>query len=274
MPDQASGALAVPVPSVPHAPPLPPSAPPPISAAKPLAARETFETLTRVARATSARILDGVSGYSMASAWFDWGVHLMKSPGRSLEIGQTMAREASRLALLPLTALAGDAPTDGRASPGDHDRFGDPDWSAWPYVVWKEQFNALRAVADAATQPLRGVAAIDEKRVAFMAEQALEAVSPANIPALNPVVNRRTRDEAGMNLVRGMEYLAEDVVRAVTGAASAADSAFTLGETMAATPGEVVYRNGLMELIQYAPATAEVRREPVLIVPAWISPAT
>ncbi|MEQ9121095.1 MAG: poly-beta-hydroxybutyrate polymerase N-terminal domain-containing protein, partial [Alphaproteobacteria bacterium] len=122
MSDRTSGGLPALLPEAPHAPVLPPSAPPPASTAKPLAVRETFETVTRVARATTARILDGVSGYSMASAWFDWGAHLIKSPGRSLEIGQTMAREASRLTLLPLTSLAGGAPADAHAAPGGHDR--------------------------------------------------------------------------------------------------------------------------------------------------------
>lgn len=251
--------------AVPAAPP--PSAPPPVAGDRRTRPRESFETVTRVARATAARTFDGVSAHAMGSAWFDWACHLQRAPGRCMEIAQATAQQSARMAMLPLAAATGAIKANGG---GGRDRFADAGWNGWPYLWWREQHRALQTVADVATAPLRGVSEINARRVAFMAAQAVEAASPTNNPVLNPAVARRTRDEMGANLVRGFERWMADVARRATGVEEPAPSGFKVGEDVAATPGAVVYRNRLMELIQYAPATAEVRKEPILIVPAWI----
>jgi poly[(R)-3-hydroxyalkanoate] polymerase subunit PhaC len=103
-----------------------------------------------------------------------------------------------------------------------------------------------------------------------MVHQSLDAFSPSNVAWLNPVVIERTINEGGANLVRGMRNLFEDWGRAVTMAPPEPNKSFRISETLAATPGQVIYRNELMELIQYSPTTPNVLAEPVLIVPAWI----
>ena len=94
--------------------------------------------------------------------------------------------------------------------------------------------------------------------------------SPSNSPLTNPEVLERTAKEGGMNLLRGMQNMAEDWQRAIGGERPPGVENFVPGQQVAVTPGKVVYRNRLIELIQYEPTTDRVRPEPVLIVPAWI----
>ena len=107
-------------------------------------------------------------------------------------------------------------------------------------------------------------------RVSFMADQFLDVICPSNVPWLNPVVIERTIRDSGKNILRGMSNLFEDILRAVAVQPATPVADFRVGENIAATPGEVVYRNELMELIQYRPSTKDVIGEPVLIIPAWI----
>ena len=99
--------------------------------------------------------------------------------------------------------------------------------------------------------------------------QMVDMFSPSNVPWLNPEVIRATVETGGANFAAGFENLLADLQQATGGAPSGAE-AFRIGKDLAATPGKVVFRNELIELIQYAPTTPEVGREPVLIVPAWI----
>ena len=98
----------------------------------------------------------------------------------------------------------------------------------------------------------------------------LDMMAPPNSILTNPEVQRETLREGGRNLLRGARHLREDAMLAATGQRPAGMEAFVVGETVAATPGKVVFRNHLIELIQYAPTTGTVRPEPILLVPAWI----
>src|SRR3974377_245243 len=106
--------------------------------------------------------------------------------------------------------------------------------------------------------------------LAFCSRQLLDMVAPSNFPFINPEILERTISTGGFNLVKGMQNLVEDWERAVSGKKPLGTERFLVGKNVAATPGKVVYRNGLIELIQYAPVTKGVRPEPILIVPAWI----
>ena len=109
-----------------------------------------------------------------------------------------------------------------------------------------------------------------EQVVSFVTRQLLDAVSPANFIATNPEALETTIREAGQNLVHGAMNFFADWERAAGGKPPLGAEAFQPGQTVAVSKGQVVYRNRLIELIQYAPETAEVYGEPVLIVPAWI----
>jgi len=212
-------------------------------------------------RAFVARSAGGVSAYSTASAWFDWMWHASLAPGRGIEIGLEAAREAAKVSLSAIT------PDSKQSEVKDH-RFEGPDWEKMPYRYWRDSFLAAERIATLATQTVPGMQPENARRVAFLAHQAMALASPANNPVTNPVVLRATLAESGANLTRGAKALAEDLRHNVSG--EEPSSSIRLGIDAASTPGTVVYRNEIMELIQYAPETDMVSPEPVLVVPAWI----
>jgi polyhydroxyalkanoate synthase len=114
------------------------------------------------------------------------------------------------------------------------------------------------------------MAPIDRTRMAFMTRQLMDALAPHNLPFVNPDMWRQTLKEGGMNLVRGAGNALDDMARQADRRPPAGSERFKVGETVAVTPGQVVFRNELIELIQYEPSTPAVHLEPVVIVPAWI----
>jgi polyhydroxyalkanoate synthase len=121
-----------------------------------------------------------------------------------------------------------------------------------------------------ATTGVPGLSLQHERMLEFTARQILDIFAPSNFVLTNPEVLNATYREGGRNLVRGFQHLMEDWERMAGGRPPVGAEAYQPGRNVAVTPGKVVYRNRLMELIQYAPATQAVRPEPILIVPAWI----
>ena len=105
-------------------------------------------------------------------------------------------------------------------------------------------------------------------RISFITRQLLDVWSPSNVPWANPVVIEATLAEHGANLMRGTHNLQEDFWRALAMQPEPPADGLEVGKDLAGTPGTIVFRNELMELIQYKPATERVVAEPVLIVPA------
>ncbi len=221
----------------------------------------------RAVRARLAHLTAGVSPYAVASAWTDWGFHLAQAPGKQISLGLRAADGAQKLGLFAWQAASGAAVQPGLSDDPDP-RFDGAAWSYWPFNVTAQAFLQAEDWWRHATTGVRGMNRHHQRAVPFLARQRLDAVAPSNWPWLNPEVLARTEQEHGANLTRGWQYFAEDLHRKLAGEPE--PMAFKVGEDIAVTPGEVVYRNHLFELIQYAPVTKTVRREPVLVVPAWI----
>jgi polyhydroxyalkanoate synthase len=149
-------------------------------------------------------------------------------------------------------------------------RFVGDAWQKWPYNLIYQGFLLHQQWWHNATTGIRGVTRQHEDMVEFASRQLLDMVSPSNFIPTNPEVLQRTVNSGGMNLVSGLQNLLEDWECNVSGKKPVGSENFAVGRDVAVTPGKVVYRNRLIELIQYAPATDKVRPEPVLIVPAWI----
>ncbi len=149
-------------------------------------------------------------------------------------------------------------------------RFSDPAWSQWPFNALAQGFLSTEAWWREATSHVPGLERDSEAEVAFMTRAAIDVFSPSNIPWLNPVILDKTAKEGGYNLVRGAANWLDDLDRMLADKPPAGAEAFQVGRNVAVTPGKVVFRNDLIELIQYEAATDKVFAEPILIIPAWI----
>jgi polyhydroxyalkanoate synthase len=229
-----------------------------------------FDYLDRFLSAGTARLTLGLSPHAIGAAWFDWSLHLARSPGRIADLALAGLSKQARLARFAYSCLTDgqeEAPFKPRL--GDH-RFDAPEWQTPPASLIVQSYLALEDWWALATSKVRGVQPEHASRVAFMASQMLDVLSPTNSALANPVIWERTLAENGRNLWRGSVNFLDDVTREIAGQPPRSAGALRLGRELAVTPGTVVFRNHLLELIQYAPMTAEVDREPVLIVPAWI----
>jgi len=252
------------------APDLGRSLPAPLSPSEPSPRAMNFENMDRAVRATVGRVTQGVSPTAIGAALADWLSHLSRAPGRQLELAGALATNLARLQLSTLHGLGATA-ASAPFLPDEHDhRFDDPMWGQAPFAGYVQAFLAAEDFWKTATRQIRGMSPLHAERVAFMARQLLDVFSPSNNLFLNPVLQSATLREGGLNLVRGAAYALEDAARAAAGGGSPLLDRLQIGVDVASTPGRVVFRNELMELLQYEPVTPAVEAEPVLIVPAWI----
>lgn len=203
-----------------------------------------------------------------ATAWgafADWAVHLALSPGKQWELAEL----AGQLAAAGARAMTQDPCWCVDPLPQDK-RFDDPRWRALPFAAFAQSLLLRQVWWQRATTGVPGVSPHHERMLQFAARQWLDMVSPSNGVATNPVVLARTREQGGANLLRGALHALEDAAREAAGRPPVGAERWQVGRDVACTPGRVVLRNRLMELIQYTPSTPTVHREPVLVVPAWI----
>ncbi len=227
--------------------------------------------LDRLVDAAIARVSAGISPISLFAAYTDWALHLALAPGKRAELVRKAARKWTRFAHYAARCAAGNDGHTPCIEPLPQDRrFAEPEWRQPPFNLIYQAFLLQQQWWYNATTGIRGVSRHHEQVVEFVARQLLDIASPSNAPLLNPVSLKKTFEQGGQNLLRGARNFIEDWQRAVLGQKPFGAEAFRVGETVAVTPGKVVFRNRLMELIQYAPATTKVHPEPVLIVPAWI----
>jgi len=234
------------------------------------AASHPHAPLDRSVMASLARLTAGMSPHAMLDAWTDWAMHLSRAPGRQLELMERAQANWLRLSHFALSGLMGKNP-ETPFKPGPHDtRWSHAGWDKAPFTLWQQAFLGGQDWWQAATADLPGLRRQNAERTGFMMRQLLDTVSPANFPLGNPEILEATLKTGGANLVEGAAHFADDARHVLAQEHRPVPEAFALGKVLARTPGTVVYRNALMELIQYAPTTDKVRAEPLLIVPAWI----
>ncbi len=231
---------------------------------------ESLENIDRMVNATTARFTFGSSPVALSMAYYDWLLHLAGSPGKQYQLGEKAMRKTARFSEYVARSLA-DPETPPCIEPLPQDRrFRDEAWRRMPYNFLHQSFLLTQQWWHNATTGIRGVSKAHEETVEFYARQLLDMWSPSNHPLLNPEILRATYEQGGANFVRGALHFADDVGRKMRGDPPVGTEAFKVGENLAITKGKVVYRNRLIELIQYAPNTDTVWREPVLMVPAWM----
>ena len=201
--------------------------------------------------------------FAMARSAGDLAWGLAAKPAELLEVQLAATRQWGEFWTSALSPPA-DPPRDRR--------FAAPEWNADPY------YRAIRDSYLLAAQQLRDLVAHgggdsqSKATTGFLLDQYLNAVSPTNFALTNPAVVQRVQETGGKNLVEGFANLLEDLSSGKGIVQRRSDpSAFVKGETIAATPGEVVFENDLFQLIQYTPATEKVAAEPLLYVPPLVN---
>ena len=203
----------------------------------------------------------GVDDY--LRAWSDWWLGLAARPEQQFALAQsalTAGADTWRFAM----AAAAHALFHGDSS------FAGNSWNHWPFNIYAcghAHFKKLSVQALAAAGDLSAENAL---RLEFLRRLCVDAASPAHYLLTNPELLAQTGAEGGANLLRGARYWLEDAARMLGGGTAPGTENFRVGEQVAATPGKVVMRNELVELIQYSPQGTSVFAEPVLITPAWI----
>ena len=216
-----------------------------------------------------ARLAHGISPASLVQAQADWWVHLAASPAKQAELAASALQKSAEWWQQTWACLAAGGAGDRSACMPDR-RFSRPGWAQWPFAPWAQAFVQADRWWAEATHGVRGVSRHHEEVTAFVARQWLDMLSPSNFPATNPEVLALALRTGGANLASGAMNGWRDFLEVLRGGDARGLEQFRPGERVALTPGKVVMRNRLVELIQYEPATPQVDKEPVLIIPSWI----
>lgn len=229
------------------------------------------DAMDKALKAAVAKFTAGLSPIALMSAYSDWALHLAAAPGKRLKLVSKSAKKSWKLASYAAHCASQPDEAHKCIEPLPQDRrFRDEAWQTWPYNVMHQGFLLNQQWWHNATTGVEGVTKQHENVVEFAGRQLLDMFSPSNFILTNPDVLQTTVREGGWNLVQGWQNFVEDISRLNQGQKPVGVEEFAVGENLAATAGKVIYRNRLIELIQYAPTTDRVRPEPILIVPAWI----
>lgn len=194
-----------------------------------------------------SRMSTGVSPFALALAWTDWGLHFWTSPDKQSHVIEHARDEVAQ-----------------------DKQFAGEEWQKWPFNFYAQSHTAALKWWTEAVTHVPGVSRHDEDLLAFTVRQFFEAASPKNSPFTNPDVIKKTQESKGQNFVKGYQNFLEDLHQKTSGAEPIGTENFIVGKDVATTPGKVVFKNRLIELIQYTPTTKTVYAQPVLIVPACI----
>lgn len=227
-----------------------------------------------VGRDTHQASLDGPNQELFAKAAASYWTEAVQNPAKMIEqqvsywsksVGHFMEAQQA----LAKGKLA--APED--TSPEDR-RFANPLWKSHPYFNFvKQQYQINAEALGQAVDHVADLAPHEKKRLKYFSRQIIDMMSPTNFLATNPDALERAVATEGESLIRGLENLIADL-EANNGeliVRLADESAFELGRNIATSPGKVVYRNKLFELIQYSPSTEKVDATPIVIFPPWIN---
>jgi polyhydroxyalkanoate synthase len=210
----------------------------------------------------------------LGKAFMELASNMLSNPARMAE--SQMALWQQYMTLWQNSMLrAWGAPVAPVAEPHKGDkRFRHEDWQ--DHVLFDYIKQSYLIAARWLHENVASVEGLDEqtqKKVDFFTRQYIDALAPSNFALTNPEVFKETIATGGQNLVKGLHNLLDDIERgngklriSMTDA-----KAFELGVNIGTTPGKVVFRNALIELIQYEPSTAKVHERPLLVIPPWIN---
>ena len=224
----------------------------------------------RVLHSWVGKLTGGVAPTALALAYVDWIAHLVTQPGKMNDLLAAAVHKHAQLAAFSASCALNSKSDKCSELRNSDARFRGDGWDEWPFNVYAEAFMLGEEWWQQATATVQGVSQHHRDLLAFLARQLTDTCSPSNFPLTNPQVLKTTIDRGGLNLLEGMANGLEDLFRQTSRSRPVGAENYIPGRTVAVTPGKVIHRNRLMELIQYSPQTKEVHAEPILIVPAWI----
>ncbi len=201
------------------------------------------------------------------------GEYWTSDPARLMEAQTRLFASYFTIWQSAMAQAAGNSILSAQPIPGDR-RFSDPDWTENPmFSALKQLYLATTHWAEQLVDEAEGVDETTRHKAHFYLRQINNALSPTNFVLTNPEVLKITAASNAENLVRGMRMLAEDVEsgRGVLLPRQSDTTAFKLGENLATTPGKVIFRNAVCEVLQYAQTTDTILKRPLLIIPPWIN---
>lgn len=228
------------------------------------------ENYDRMIHAQMGTFVGWLSPATAIISYFDWLSHLTISPAKQIDVFNKTLQNVSRFFLYAMESLHGK-PCKPCVQLRESDRrFRNELWSNPPFNYYAQSFLLNERFWHEITTGIRGVSKHHEGLVNFIVRQLLDMVAPSNFPWTNPEVLKISSEQGGMNFIKGLHNCLEDLVRYLNKQPPVGAEQFQVGKNVAVTPGKVVYRNHLIELIQYQPTTQSTYAEPILIVPAWI----
>ena len=226
--------------------------------------QEQARQLDDLYHAQLAKLALGLSPLALTLAFTDWALHFGHSPGQQMLLAKAMLDEWKSFPL---------SDTDTQTGAQDN-RFGTKAWQNPPFAWLKMGYQAQTRLLQKALS-VEGVSRHHQHMLDIFSQQFMDALSPSNWPLTNPDVWFKTMETGGQNWVKGWQHYLEDMQETLNAKSGAQSDtlkplAFAVGQDVAVTKGQVIYRNHLIELIQYEPLTDHVQAEPLLIVPSCI----
>lgn len=229
------------------------------------------QALDRILHSNLSQLTSGISPAALTLAFVDWYLHLFIHPAKQLELLEQGQTSSYCLWYSFLNALFDQEAHELRVKCATKDkRFADESWQHYPYNIVYQAFLLLQEWWNEATTGIRGISHHHEQVINFTVRQILDMFSPSNSLFMNPEVQKATLEQKGQNFVQGYLNYLEDLRRSIGQEPPFGAEAFIVGENVAISPGKIIYRNNLIELIQYEPLTKQVYANPILITPAWI----
>ncbi len=203
----------------------------------------------------------------------DWLSHLFLSPAKQMDLVNQAFDMGGKLTfqLLANMGLIECENSELCVHTTQNDkRFAAPEWESFPFNFISSTFLTWQEWWNLATTHIRGVSKHHQEVINFTVRQMIDTYSPSNFPWTNPEVLTETFQTGGKNFIDGYHNYLEDMYRNHYKLPPVGVEKYQVGKDVAITPGKVIYRNHLMELIQYEPQHKKVYPEPILIIPAWI----
>ncbi|MCW9033150.1 MAG: class I poly(R)-hydroxyalkanoic acid synthase [Rhodospirillales bacterium] len=225
-----------------------------------------------IAKQTASSELPSLDPLNLGEAFFQLSLKMFNNPVKMFNAQLSLWEDYSNLWQTSTQRWLGQSKVDPIIEPEKGDRrFQDESWqNVQVFDFIKQSYLITSQWMQNLVHDVEGLDEKTARKVEFYTKQYIDAISPSNFVMTNPEVLRTTIESRGENLIHGLQHLLEDMEKG-KGIRMTDFDAFTVGENIASSPGKVVFRNDLMELIQYSPTTEKVSKTPLLIIPPWIN---